>query len=678
MCGPIFWLLCYWLIVSSLDPTIMAAQYISACKAIVVKFTGVSFVDDTGLGVTSDFEVDPSCTVKENDKAELNHVIQKLRTLAQHWERLLFTTGGAINLQKSFWYLVAWHWKNGQPKLSTINDTPMEISLTSGNNMNPEILPRIEATQAFRTLGVYISASGCQKEQIKVLRTSAQRYYESINTSVLTPSEAYISYSSYMRPRLTYSLPCTSSTQLQCRQVQAPALSPRAIIFSGPQYGGLSIPYLYNDQGIGQLQLLVGHIKLGDDTGNLILFLLSHLQSAVGSDTSLFSLSYSTYERIIECNWLTSVWSYVNTANITIDIENQWLPQLARERDTMILDHALTLQFTTQQLRQINASRIYLQVLTISDITTADGTHIITGQRARDRVSNLHWPNIRRPTSWAAWKVFLASISTNGKLRNSLGSWTGTPHKTWTWYYNPGKEVIYQNLSENNWLRYDKVCPIRFTRHQNNLYDNPTPTPTPDLDNCYPTMVSNLRTGILSNPSTSKFCLNQTQEEPQMWEAYTPAPFHNTPFFFQCLLGDRPPTLEQCNKIREAIQNQNLLTCSDGAYCPHANAGSHSWVFSNATRNYTVSGAGTDDGYPTSMSAYRSELGGILAALYIIHRICDYYNITTGKATLFCDNKGALTKTFHPIHQGISPFLSSDYDLLQVASKSSQSHLLQS
>jgi hypothetical protein len=32
---------------------------------------------------------------------------------------------------------------------------------------------------------------------------------------------------------------------------------------------------------------------------------------------------------------------YVNTANITIDIENQWLPQLVRERDTMILDHAI-------------------------------------------------------------------------------------------------------------------------------------------------------------------------------------------------------------------------------------------------------------------------------------------------------------------------------------------------
>jgi hypothetical protein len=40
-CGPLFWLLCYWLIVTSLDPIITAAKFISACKDIIVKLTGV-------------------------------------------------------------------------------------------------------------------------------------------------------------------------------------------------------------------------------------------------------------------------------------------------------------------------------------------------------------------------------------------------------------------------------------------------------------------------------------------------------------------------------------------------------------------------------------------------------------------------------------------------------------
>ncbi len=73
------------------------------------------------------------------------------------------------------------------------------------------------------------------------------------------------------------------------------------------------------------------------------------------------------------------------------------------------------------------------------------------------------------------------------------------------------------------------------------------------------------------------------------------------------------------------------------------------------------------DGHPDSLSSYRAELGGIVATLYIIQRICEYYNITTGKATLYCDNKGAIMNSFKQITPGISPFLSPNYDLLLLA-----------
>jgi hypothetical protein len=35
-CGPIFWLLCYWVIVTLLDTTITVAKFISACHEIIV------------------------------------------------------------------------------------------------------------------------------------------------------------------------------------------------------------------------------------------------------------------------------------------------------------------------------------------------------------------------------------------------------------------------------------------------------------------------------------------------------------------------------------------------------------------------------------------------------------------------------------------------------------------
>jgi hypothetical protein len=165
------------------------------------------------------------------------------------------------------------------------------------------------------------------------------------------------------------------------------------------------------------------------------------------------------------------------------------------------------------------------------------------------------------------------------------------------------------------------------------------PTPPPILDHCYPTTITHTDTNIISNPSSTQFPLEFAPKEPNFWESdKISAPVQNTPYFFQLLLGDDPPTSEQCSQLGEDIKKQELLSCSDGAYCPGTNKGSHGWVFSTATQNYMVTGAGMDDGHPISMSSYRTELGGILAALYIIHRICEYYNIMAGKATLFCDN----------------------------------------
>jgi len=78
-------------------------------------------------------------------------VVHRLQRLAQHWEQLLFTTGGALSLQKSFWYLMSWHCKKGQPKLVTTSQCPAATHLTAGNNQEPIVVPRIEPTSAFRT-----------------------------------------------------------------------------------------------------------------------------------------------------------------------------------------------------------------------------------------------------------------------------------------------------------------------------------------------------------------------------------------------------------------------------------------------------------------------------------------------------------------------------------------------
>jgi hypothetical protein len=101
------------------------------------------------------------------------------------------------------------------------------------------------------------------------------------------------------------------------------------------------------------------------------------------------------------------------------------------------------------------------------------------------------------------------------------------------------------------------------------------------------------------------------------------------------------------------------VTCSDGAYNPS----------SMCTRSGVelACGAGPTDSNPDFMSSYQAELSGILVSIYIIHRICNFFHTTSGRVTNYCDNKGAILKSFHKKLPSITPCLTTDYDLICLA-----------
>jgi hypothetical protein len=77
-CGPLFWLLCYWIIVESIDPTISSMKFLSACCNVMVEVFGASFVDDSSLVVTSDYKYDPTITEAANRAQEMTYVVTQL------------------------------------------------------------------------------------------------------------------------------------------------------------------------------------------------------------------------------------------------------------------------------------------------------------------------------------------------------------------------------------------------------------------------------------------------------------------------------------------------------------------------------------------------------------------------------------------------------------------------
>mmetsp|Transcript_7234 Transcript_7234/g.10506 ORF Transcript_7234/g.10506 Transcript_7234/m.10506 type:complete len:281 (-) Transcript_7234:3541-4383(-) len=171
--GPFFWLLMFLVMIDAMDPMLRTLLFISACSALKASRPGDAFVDDSHVGVTSSYEDDMDLSLEDNIRLHELRVEEELTKLAQHYERLLWSTGGALNILKCSWVLISWVWKNGRAKLATKTQAPATLRLTSGDSPTMQTVPRLDPTETYRTLGVFINGSGSTTQAKEILRGHA-------------------------------------------------------------------------------------------------------------------------------------------------------------------------------------------------------------------------------------------------------------------------------------------------------------------------------------------------------------------------------------------------------------------------------------------------------------------------------------------------------------------------
>jgi hypothetical protein len=324
--GPLLWLICFLLIVKSLSTAMPSMVFRSVHKSLTVRSRGDAFVDDAGLGYT--LEVTPPGM--QYIRRSISHLTNSLETLAQQWEWLLFSTGGAMNLQKCFWFLVTWHWENGRAVLATSKPVPATISLTAGDKLDDSVeIRRIEPTESYRTLGVHISPRGSNKGAITKLEEIILDYAQALTGSHMSKEETLTSYVQHLLPKLWFQLPALSLSAPECNKLMStiwkstlPRLHfnrnmARSIVHGPLILGGMALPHLATVQGIDKLHLLLGHIRLGDNTSALIRIDMSYVQMICGSNKFFMNLPYPQ-SSWVEWGWLVSVWSQISDSSLTI------------------------------------------------------------------------------------------------------------------------------------------------------------------------------------------------------------------------------------------------------------------------------------------------------------------------------------------------------------------------
>jgi len=167
---------------------------------------------------------------------------------------------------------------------------------------------------------------------------------------------------------------------------------------------------------------------------------LSNLQLLLSSGTFILNLSYNVSGTWIEHGWLSLLWEFLTYAKLQYHASNIfWTPNKQRENDSFLMEFFLTITKNISILKAINRCRVYLQLILVSDIATADGRKLLPEVKQGsipDWRSSLKWPHQGRPSK-TDWNVWSQLLETGNHLIRPLGRWDSCTHQEWDSYYHP-------------------------------------------------------------------------------------------------------------------------------------------------------------------------------------------------------------------------------------------------
>ncbi|KAI2496067.1 hypothetical protein MHU86_18439 [Fragilaria crotonensis] len=376
-----------------------------------------AFVDDTAIGIT------------DNGDKTLPELVQALETAAQTWEQLLHFSGGALNLKKCSWYALYWDWRQGRPHIRTISDHDPQINLSQGST---DIAHTIEIrrqgiTESAGILGVHQSPTGDFSNHLQVMKAKADKYAGYIRSPRLSPSDIRVFHRTIYAPAMRYSLPAIAVDEEEFAQVQAKILPtivqklgltsklPTAIRHGPTSMGGLGLLDLRTEGGIEMLKYFRHEVYGNTEVGKLFLLQLqaSQLESGISipllAEPGLF-LPYLTP------TWILSMRQFMSNHNIKITLTDTISFPLRSPTDQYVMDVARLQGYSTNQQKDINLTRIYLQITTIAEMTDSDiPTNIarwaLQGERPDDFVPKDAWPRQLPPSSLQKrlWRRYISS-----------------------------------------------------------------------------------------------------------------------------------------------------------------------------------------------------------------------------------------------------------------------------
>ena len=435
--SPMIWCFLSSLLFDCYDLRSHPADYCNPDWSNKTRVSMIGFVDDSNGQVNSFFNDDSSVT--------LNALIQKARSNVTTWSDLLQATGGALELSKCSYHVAFWKFSiQGAPVLSNISHEITPLQILDSHTGNAQTLEYLPPSVAHKTLGHYKEPMGLQKMQFRQLKAKSDDITAFLWSNHFTREEAWTFYRSCYIPAVTYPLASSFLTQSQLKHIQCKAMAiitakcgfnrntKTEVLYGPKELGGADFRHLIVQQGIAQTMYFLRHWRSQSSTGKLLKCTMAWAQLTAGT-------SYPILERVtdplphLEAKWIGSLRNFLATISASIQLDDPCIPAPQREHDHYLMDMiAQSARFTPAEIRKLNYCRLYLQAVTLSDITKPNGWDLdpclLQGRPSLySSCTRWHTVNQDRPSEqeWKLWKLANGLWGDHtGRLFQGLGAWT--------------------------------------------------------------------------------------------------------------------------------------------------------------------------------------------------------------------------------------------------------------
>jgi hypothetical protein len=624
------------------------AYFCTPDQQMSVALSMIGFVDDS-TGQVNEFTQNVQPT-----PAFLRNVMQ---LDAQLWNDLLWLSGGLLELSKCSFHHIHFDFApDGTPMMrSGTFGAPLEVNdeLTGA----PVTIPAKSVFQSHKTLGHHKAPAGKNNTQLKVLRTCSDANAKLVATSPCNRMDSWYFYTAIYLPSLGYVLPNCFFDKKSLDKTQQAALraflakcgynrnTHRSIVFAPIRFGGCGFLALYTLQGEGQILAFLKHWRTDTDASRLLRIAVSWTQLHLGT-SFCFLQDTETPLPHMPGRWLKSLRIFLSTISGSLELDKMYLPPIQRKHDTYIMDMVLQAGcFSASEIRKINYCRMYLQVITMSDLVLADGVTLdpdMMRGHPSDTSSTTSWLHINqaRPhaASWTLWQTAVSQWSARGQLYHPLGNWlypADRLRRRWPYYYDRESGDFYVRTAEA-YTRCIQIDPIRFSPVSTTAW---TPHSQSSPVHARPSLQGAFWIPSIPGPLAAPQPTSISETFPEF--IATLEPWERDLFSFLHMEVGCFEFIDLITSQDIAADTTQLLTVSDGS--DDSGSMSFGWVIALPSGRRLARCSGPALG-PRG-SSFRAEGYGFLSVTRFLVRLCEFCSVSPRwNIRMLTDNAGLLTR----------------------------------